>query len=127
MEKNETKKFRKISRFGNSLRSSKDHCFFCSCKLDNYSRTVDHLVPQSKGGIRSNDNKVFACKKCNQLKANCDPFEFKAVLEKMITFELMSSRERVGFLKKVLINVDKLIENRKDVRVRPTKKELPSS
>ncbi len=114
METGETKKFRKITRFGNLLKSNRNNCFYCQCKLDDYSRTVDHLVPASKGGIRSNDNKVFSCRDCNQLKANLDPYEFKMFLERVITLEISSFKKKTGYLKKVLINVNRLIEDKHD-------------
>lgn len=107
-------KFRKITRYGNSLKSNKFICFYCSCKLDEYSRTVDHLVPASRGGIRSNDNKVYSCRKCNQLKANMMPEEFSDYLQSLIKYEIDSHRERVGYLKKVSLNVKKLIQSKND-------------
>lgn len=39
------------------------------CEIGN-GRTVDHIVPRSKGGDNSYDNKAFACERCNGLKAN---------------------------------------------------------
>lgn len=81
--------------------------------LDRYSRTVDHLIPKSKGGILSNDNKVSCCKTCNQLKANMDPFEFKRFINFMITFEKQKHSEKIGYLKKISLRVEELISKRK--------------
>lgn len=41
-------------------------CQFCG----NYGDTIDHVVPQSKGGLSSYENCVTACKSCNFKKAN---------------------------------------------------------
>ena len=35
--------------------------------------TVDHLVPKSKGGTNSRDNRVLACCACNTVKGNAMP------------------------------------------------------
>ena len=43
-------------------------CAYCKCRLDDYSRTVDHLIPKSRGGKLSNANKVPSCGDCNKMK-----------------------------------------------------------
>lgn len=51
----------------NLLKRQKHKCFYCGIKL--YKYTIDHFYPRSLGyGI--NGNKVLACKKCNEEKAN---------------------------------------------------------
>ena len=51
-------------------------CFYCdkevSLKLKNHpdSATVDHIVPQSKGGRNQAHNYVMACKECNESKSD---------------------------------------------------------
>lgn len=60
------------NRFGNKEDSNKYECFYCGERLSDFNRTVDHIVPKSKGGILSNDNKVYSCKRCNQFKADVD-------------------------------------------------------
>lgn len=106
-------KFRKVVRFGNTLKTYKNVCFFCGAKIDEYSRTVDHLIPKCDGGILSNDNKVNCCQKCNRLKANMHPAAFVEFLDSMIRFEQMRNRETVGYLKKVKNKVTKMIGARK--------------
>ena len=34
--------------------------------------TVDHLIPQAKGGAHSGDNSVWACRSCNSSKGKKD-------------------------------------------------------
>lgn len=41
-------------------------CGYCGKK----ARTVDHIVPRSKGGDEHPDNLVAACKNCNNVKSN---------------------------------------------------------
>lgn len=44
-------------------------CVYCGCG-DVKQLTLDHVIPQSKGGSNSWDNLVTACKKCNSEKAD---------------------------------------------------------
>ena len=44
-------------------------CVYCGCS-DYRTLTLDHVIPQSKGGKDSWDNLVTACKKCNSEKAD---------------------------------------------------------
>lgn len=71
-------------RFGNKIPTNKHECFYCGEPLNDWNRTVDHIIPKSKGGILSNDNKVWSCKRCNQFKADSNVVEFKG----MVTFLL---------------------------------------
>lgn len=45
-------------------------CGFCGCSLDLDSATIDHVVPQSKGGETSWENCIIACKACNHEKGD---------------------------------------------------------
>lgn len=44
-------------------------CVYCG-KNERKNLTLDHVIPQSKGGPNSWDNLVTACKKCNNEKAS---------------------------------------------------------
>jgi len=44
-------------------------CVYCGCN-NRKTLTLDHVVPQSKGGPNTWDNLVTACKVCNNEKAN---------------------------------------------------------
>ncbi len=88
-------------------------CAYCKCKLDEYSRTVDHLFPKSRGGKLSNNNKVPACGDCNKLKGSMDIEEFGRALNGLIFCEHVKHKESIAYLKKVKLNVESLINNRK--------------
>jgi 5-methylcytosine-specific restriction endonuclease McrA len=51
---------------------SRDHCMcqYCDKKLPAGELTLDHVIPQSKGGPSTWDNLVAACSGCNRKKAN---------------------------------------------------------
>jgi 5-methylcytosine-specific restriction endonuclease McrA len=43
-------------------------CTYCSCPLDENNRTLDHVVPLSRGGAHDASNLVAACRSCNSAK-----------------------------------------------------------
>jgi 5-methylcytosine-specific restriction endonuclease McrA len=88
-------------------------CVYCKCKLDEYSRTVDHLYPKSRGGKLSNDNKMPACGDCNKLKGSMNIEEFERALNGLIFYEHVKHKESISYLKKVKLNVESIINNRK--------------
>jgi 5-methylcytosine-specific restriction endonuclease McrA len=53
------------------LRRDHHRCAYCEGQAD----TVDHLLPQSRGGTNSWQNTVAACTRCNNRKANRTPAE----------------------------------------------------
>ena len=61
------------------------YCLYCGRKLELKHCSWDHVVPLSKGGDDSEDNKVISCFACNRLKGDMDIWVFlKAVVDKEI-------------------------------------------
>jgi len=89
-------------------------CAYCKCELDDYSRTVDHLYPKSRGGVLSNNNKVPSCGSCNKLKGNMSIVEFSRALNGLMFYEQTKHRENMAYLKKVKASVEELIQERKN-------------
>ncbi len=87
-------------------------CAYCKCRLDDYSRTVDHLIPKSRGGKLSNANKVPSCGDCNKMKGDMDVMEFSRALSGLIFYEHTRHKQNLSLLKKIKINVDSLISDR---------------
>lgn len=70
-----------------------EHCYFCGVQLvsapqaeimgrtppDNFI-TEEHLIPRRHGGTRGKGNTVWACKKCNEDKANLKLEEYRVVI-----------------------------------------------
>ena len=50
-------------------------CQYCGNVKDEGSLTLDHVTPRSKGGPKSWENIVTACRKCNQRKGSRLPHE----------------------------------------------------
>lgn len=64
-------------------RSRGDRCYFCDTPFTDdghgdASRTVDHRRARSRGGSDSLANLVFACRGCNERKADRTEAEFLA-------------------------------------------------
>lgn len=57
-------------------------CRYCGEQAE----TRDHVVPRSRGGKGAAANIVFACLRCNQMKANLNPDEFITHCRKVIAF-----------------------------------------
>lgn len=53
----------------NVYRRDNFECVYCGCN-HRKTLTLDHVIPQSKGGKDSWDNLVTACRKCNSEKSN---------------------------------------------------------
>ena len=69
-------KFQERSYSAVKFISDNTHCYYCGDALDEYSRTIDHILPKSKGGVLSKKNKVYSCMQCNQIKGDKTPDEF---------------------------------------------------
>jgi len=89
-------------------------CAYCKTTLDDYSRTVDHLYPKSRGGKLSNSNKVPSCGSCNKMKTNMNIVEFGRALSGIIFYEQNNHREKIAHLKKMKLNVDSIISDRNE-------------
>jgi 5-methylcytosine-specific restriction endonuclease McrA len=55
-------------------------CIYCSTKLTEMNRTLDHLIPLAKGGTHGVINLVLSCRSCNASKGSKDYGEW---LEKL--------------------------------------------
>lgn len=51
-------------------------CVYCGKRLPFRKATVDHLIPQTKGGENTLDNLVVACQTCNEEKKDLLPLNF---------------------------------------------------
>lgn len=57
-------------------------CQYCRRRLPRAQLTLDHVVPQSRGGDDSWENLVVACLACNVKKSNRTPDEARMPLER---------------------------------------------
>lgn len=45
-------------------------CWYCGYDINHKNRTIDHVIPRSKGGGDEYENLVPACSDCNRLKGD---------------------------------------------------------
>lgn len=66
------------------LRENATHCHYCQSFFDGVLiKTIDHVLPISRGGDHSMANLVVACKPCNSQKQAATPEEWAARREKI--------------------------------------------
>lgn len=56
-------------------------CAYCGKKCKKEQLTIDHIIPQSKGGLTTWMNCVTSCKKCNAHKADMSLEEYGKYLK----------------------------------------------
>lgn len=66
----------------NILIRDKYTCQYCGKKFISSQLTIDHIIPQSRGGQTKWDNVVACCKECNVKKGNKTPWEAGMTLVK---------------------------------------------
>ena len=44
------------------------HCLYCGRELDRYNKSVEHMIPLSKGGQHTLSNVLLICRACNEAK-----------------------------------------------------------
>jgi len=64
----------------NVMRRDGYACVYCGSNMKK-NLTIDHVIPQSKGGGNKWNNLVTACKSCNNKKASLDLEEFGVKIE----------------------------------------------
>ena len=55
-------------------------CWYCGKELEDYEITIDHLYPQSLGGLTIPDNIAPSCGRCNNNKSNLTEFQYRHLL-----------------------------------------------
>jgi 5-methylcytosine-specific restriction endonuclease McrA len=98
--------------YGANVNIDLQHCFYCGTDVDEFSRTKDHIIPESRGGIRANKNSLPSCGDCNRLKADMTPEEFLRAIKSMIQYEKKTHKSRYGYLSRIQKNLKRLIQSK---------------
>jgi hypothetical protein len=61
-------------------------CFYCDALLDLEEASIDHVIPQSKGGSNEIDNLVVCCKYANHAFADYSPKRKMTVMKQLSCF-----------------------------------------
>lgn len=72
-------------------------CQYCDIKITEDTASLDHVIPQSKGGRGSWDNLVTACKLCNSKKGDKNQMQPHRMPYKPDYWELAQKRKRQGY------------------------------
>lgn len=59
-----------------SLLNCHPTCFYCGVQVTKKTRSLDHYIPRSKGGLTTPNNIVVSCKNCNLAKGDKLPEDF---------------------------------------------------
>lgn len=51
-------------------------CYYCNTPLTEKNRTIDHMIPLSRGGPNRKENRVWCCRECNANKMDMTVEEF---------------------------------------------------
>lgn len=82
-------------------RNSNKTCYYCHRNLNRFTRTIDHLIPISRGGPNRIYNRVYCCKECNNEKGDMTVKEYNIYLSlktKYTRKELRKICEKQGIL-----------------------------
>jgi 5-methylcytosine-specific restriction endonuclease McrA len=71
---------RSSSKRNRILARDRYKCQYCGVKGNDFTLTMDHLLPVSRGGPTSPENLVAACKPCNDRKGARTPEEARMTL-----------------------------------------------
>lgn len=76
-------------------------CYYCGVPLTQSTRTIDHVLPLSRGGTNSKENKVLCCRRCNISKMDMTEEEFYKYIElkkKYKGYDLVNACREQGIL-----------------------------
>lgn len=92
-----------------STRPKVGNCFYCERKFSKENpKTIEHLIPLSKGGDNSIGNLKDCCKSCNQLRGNLSFIEFSKKVELYKSYLTNKYNYTLDDLDKILSNLDGL-------------------
>jgi 5-methylcytosine-specific restriction endonuclease McrA len=57
------------------------HCAYCGELMTPRQKTLDHVMPVSRGGVHGVQNVVIACRRCNVRKGARTPEEWRATID----------------------------------------------
>lgn len=85
-------------------------CYYCGIELDpSTNASIDHLIPQSEGGLHSLENVVPACRRCNSAKGtkSLEAFRFHRAMQAFqqrngVTF----TRSQVEYLERIGVDLE---------------------
>lgn len=96
-------------------------CFYCGEQLEEDEKTIDHIIPLSKGGADKEYNLCVACEDCNNKKANMPLNEYVNLVLNGYDFNSQINKNKIkkgyGFkgavYKEEIIDINLILPNYK--------------
>jgi len=84
----------------NVFKRDDNTCLYCGKIYETHKLTLDHVIPQCKGGLNTWDNLVTACKKCNNEKSDLSLQEWGKELPVLKRPHSLMLLKRVSYIPK---------------------------
>ena len=81
------------------------HCAYCGKKIEFDDMTIDHILPQSKGGKDTVENTIPSCQLCNNQKADRSVEEFREFISNLTDVLDESKQYRLAIRYKKVVQV----------------------
>ena len=81
------------------------HCAYCGKKIEFDDMTIDHILPQSKGGKDTVENTIPSCQLCNNQKADRSVEEFRDFISNLTDVLDESKQYRLAIRYKKVVQV----------------------
>lgn len=92
-------------------RETDGHCWYCGSELVVYTRSstnrfsVDHIIPQRKGGTDHINNLLACCLSCNTEKKDRTLEEYRAYLTRKNNGVPLFSKEQISYLESISVKL----------------------
>lgn len=96
------------------IKKIKHKCVYCRRSFDEVEKTKDHIVAQSLGGYDKKENRIQACKQCNEWKSDKTLEEWLAQIRKLCKKQKPHMGYSVPELGYIRYAIDKMITHVKE-------------
>ena len=83
--------------------TSELNCYYCNVDINDENESMDHFIPQSRGGENKFHNLKVSCKICNHIKADMHP-QIEKVLYNLFLEYVKNNSLKKGSQEKFLID-----------------------
>lgn len=100
---------RMIHRYKDPKDRFRDYCCYCGIQIVlPCDRTIEHLVPVSKGGKNIGWNLKVCCPACNKWRSNKDYFEFLGEVQRLLDKFNKTPDQHRPTIKRLIVMIDNI-------------------